>query len=60
MKTEWWDRKAEELQQHTHSNKMKAFHSGLKAVCGTTPANITPIESVDGSQIFTDNNDITN
>ncbi|TWW53305.1 RNA-directed DNA polymerase from mobile element jockey [Takifugu flavidus] len=54
MQDSWWDRKAEEVQNHAESNNAKEFYSSLKAVYGPAKPSITPLLSADGSTLLKD------
>ncbi len=58
MKTDWWEEKAKEIQQHADMNNMKGFYSSLKAVWGPKIKHPTQIKSRDGSHIITDQKDL--
>ena len=54
MQDGWWDRKAEEVQNHAESNNAKEFYSSLKVVYGPAKPSITPLLSADGSTLLKD------
>ncbi|ROT66459.1 hypothetical protein C7M84_015518 [Penaeus vannamei] len=58
MKNDWWDRKAEELQEYAEAHMSRAFYNGLKAVYGLRCSGPNPILIADGSTLHTTPNEI--
>ena len=54
LKSDWWERKAVELQRAADSNNMKGFYNGLKEVCG--PKKKAPVQLIStyGMETFSD------
>ena len=54
LKTDWWERKAVELQRAADRNDMKGFYSGLKEVWGPKKKGPVQLKSTDGMETFSD------
>ncbi len=54
LKSDWWERKAVELQRATDRNDMKGFYNGLKEVWGPKKKGSVHLKSTDGMQTFSD------
>ena len=55
LKTNWWDKKAEELQMAADRNDMRGFHSGLKEVWGPQKKGPVHLKTSDGRETISDN-----
>ncbi|XP_030835970.1 uncharacterized protein LOC115921853 [Strongylocentrotus purpuratus] len=55
MKTDWWEKKAEDLQRSSDNNDMKSFYTGLKEVWGPQTRSTVHLKSLDGNTTFSDN-----
>ena len=56
LKTNWWDKKAEELQEAADRNDMRGFYSGLKEVWGPQKKGPVHLKTSDGRETISDNN----
>ena len=54
LKSDWWERKAVELQRAADSNNMKGFYNGLKEVWGTKKKGPVQLKSADRMETFSD------
>ena len=54
LKSDWWERKAVELQRAADSNHMKGFYNGLKEVWGPKNRGTVQLKSTDGMVTFSD------
>ena len=54
LKSDWWERKAVELQRAADRNDMKGFYSGLKEVWGPKKNGPVQLKSTDGMETFSD------
>ena len=54
LKSDWWERKAVELQRAADSNNMKGFYNGLKEVWGPKKKGPVQLKSADGMETFSD------
>ena len=54
LKSDWWERKAGELQRAADSNNMKGFYNGLKEVWGPKKKGPVQLKSTDGMETFSD------
>ena len=54
LKSDWWERKAVELQRAADSNNMKGFYNGLKEVWGPKKKGPVQLKSTDGMETFSD------
>ena len=54
LKSDWWERKAVELQRAADRNDMNGFYSGLKEVWGPKKKGPVHQKSTDGMEIFSD------
>ena len=54
LKSDWWERKAVELQRAADSNNMKGFYCGLKEVWGPKKKGPVQLKSTDGMETFSD------
>ena len=54
LKSDWWERKAVELQRAADSNNMKGFYSGLKELWGPKKKGPVQLKSTDGMETFSD------
>ena len=54
LKSDWWERKAVELQRAADRNDMKGFYSGLKEVWGPKKKGPVYLKSTDGMETFSD------
>ena len=54
LKSDWWERKAVELQRAADSNNMKGFFNGLKEVWGPKKKGPVQLKSADGMETFSD------
>ena len=54
LKSNWWERKAVELQRAADSNNMKGFYNGLKEVWGPKKKGPVQLKSTDGMETFSD------
>ena len=54
LKSDWWERKAVELQRAADSNNMKGFYNGLREVWGPKKKVPVQLKSRDGMEIFSD------
>ena len=57
-KSQWWEEKAESLQQAADKNNMKAFYNGLREVYGPQNRGITQLLDQSGETVLTAKNDI--
>ena len=51
-KSDWWERKAVEVQRTTDRNDTKGFYSGLKEVLGPKKKGPVHLKSTDGMETF--------
>lgn len=58
MKSDWWEEKAKEIQQHADMNNMKGFYNSLKMVWGPKIKHPTQLKSRDGSSLITEQKDL--
>ena len=54
LKSDWWERKAVELQRAADSNNMKGFYNGLKEVWGPKKKGPVQLKLADGMETFSD------
>jgi len=54
LKSDWWDRKAVELQKAADRNDMKGFYSGLKEMWGPKKKDHVNLKSTDGIETLSD------
>jgi hypothetical protein len=54
LKTNWWNKQAEELQEAADRNDMKSFYNGLKEVWGPQRKGPVQLKSADGQETFSD------
>ena len=54
LKSDWWERKAVELQRAADSNNMKGFYNGLTEVWGPKKKGPVQLNSTDGMETFSD------
>ena len=54
LKSDWWERKAVELQRAADRNDMKGFYSGLKEVWGPKKKGPVQLKSTDGMENYSD------
>ena len=54
LKSDWWERKAVELQRAADRNDMKGFYNGLKEVLGPKKKGPVQLKSTDGMETFSD------
>lgn len=54
LKSQWWERKAEELQHAAAENDMKAFYGGLREVYGPQKRGSAQLLALDGVTVLTD------
>ena len=54
LKSDWWERKAVELQRAADRNDVKGFYNGLKEVCGPKKKEPVHLKSTDGMETFFD------
>ena len=54
LKSDWWERKAVELQRAADSNNMKGFYNGLKEVWGPKKKGHVQLKSTDEMETFSD------
>ena len=54
LKSDWWERKAVELQRAADRNDMKGFYSGLKEVWGPKKKGPVQLKSTDEMETFSD------
>ena len=54
LKSDWWERKAVELQRAADRNNIKGFYSGLKEVWGPKRKGPAQLKSTDGMETFSD------
>ena len=54
LKSDWWERKAVELQRAAKRNNINGFYSGLKGVWGPKKKGPVHMKSIDGMEIFSD------
>ena len=54
LTSDWWERKAVELQRAADRNDMKGFYSGLKEVWGPKKKGPIQLKSTDGMETFSD------
>ncbi|KAK2175715.1 hypothetical protein NP493_712g00031 [Ridgeia piscesae] len=52
LKSDWWERKAVELQRAADRNDVKGFYNGLKEVCGPKKKEPVHLKSTDGTETF--------
>ena len=52
LKSQWWERKAVELQRAAKRNGMKGLYSGLKEVWGPKKRGPVHVKSTDGTETF--------
>ena len=55
LKSDWWERKAVELQRAADRNDMKGFYNGLNEVWGPKKKGPVHLKSTDGLETFSDN-----
>ena len=55
LKSDWWERKAVELQRAADSNNMKGFYNGLKEVWGPKKKGPVQLKSTYEMETFSDN-----
>ncbi|XP_048578500.1 craniofacial development protein 2 [Nematostella vectensis] len=60
LKTDWWERKAESLQQASDVNDMKGFYNGLREVYGPAKRGSTQLTATDGCTILQEKSEILN
>ena len=60
MKSQWWEKKAEEIQTASHKNDMKAFYNGLREIHGPQIKHPTQLLAADGVNVLTDKSQILN
>ena len=58
LKSDWWERKAVELQRAADSNNMKGFYNGLKEVWGPKKKGPVQLKSTDGMETFSDSKSV--
>ena len=58
LKSDWWERKAVELQRAADRNDMKGFCNGLKEVWGLEKKGDVHLKSTDGMETFSDSKTI--
>lgn len=58
MKNDWWQRKAEELQELADNQDYRGLFAGLRAIYGPKTNPVAPVRSDDGSELLTDMQDI--
>ena len=56
LKTDWWERKAMELQRAADRNNTKGFYNGLKEVWGPKKNGPVHLKSIDGTETFSYSN----
>ena len=54
LKSDWWERKAVELQRAADRNDMKGFYNGQKEVWGPKKKGPVHLKSTDGMETFSD------
>ena len=54
LKSDWWERKAVELQRAADRNDMKSFYNGLEEVWGPKKKGPVHLKSTDGMETFSD------
>ena len=54
LKSDWWERKAVDLQRAADSNNMKGFYNGLKEVWGPKRKGPVQLKPTDGMETFSD------
>ena len=54
LKSDWWERKAVELQRAADRNDMKGFYNGLKEVWRPKKKGPVHLKSTDGMETFSD------
>ena len=54
LKSDWWERKAVELQRAAERNDIKGFYYGLKEVWGPMKKGPVHLKSTDGMETFSD------
>ncbi|KAK2158127.1 hypothetical protein NP493_1824g00026 [Ridgeia piscesae] len=54
LKSDWWERKAVELQRAVDGYDMKGFYNGLKEVWGPKQTGPVHLKSTDGMETFSD------
>ena len=54
LKSDWWERKAVELQRAADRNDIKGFYSGLNEVWGPWKKGPVQVKSTDGIDTFSD------
>ena len=54
LKSDWWERKAVELQRAAYRNTIKGFYNGLKEVWGPKKTGPVHLKSKDGMETFSD------
>ena len=54
LKSDWWERKAVELQRAADRNTMKGFYNGLKEVWGPKKKGPVQLKPADGMETFSD------
>jgi hypothetical protein len=60
LKSDWWEQKAESLQQAADVNNMKAFYSRLREVYGPAKRGSTQLIATDGSTVLQGRTEILN
>lgn len=60
MKSNWWERKALELQEAANKKDMKAFYAGLEAVYGPKPRGSLQLRALDGETVLQEKEKILN
>ena len=58
MKNEWWERKANEIQNHANTNNQQGFYSAIKSAYGPVKNSFAPLQSEDGQVLHKDSNAI--
>ena len=58
IQDEWWERKADEVQQYADAQNSKMFFSAIKAVYGPAKPCTTPLMSADGTTLLKERNSI--
>ena len=58
MQDSWYSKKAVEIQSYTDQHNTKRLYEAIKALYGPQPSGSPPLLSADGTQLFTERNQI--
>ena len=59
MKDNWWNKKAEKIENFGECNNSQGLYSALKIVYGPKMNTVAPVKNANGPQLFTDMKEIS-